>query len=244
MDDNTGRIDRYLNGNMEAEEKQAFDAEVASNPQLAEEFILQREMTDFLRRKEGRNALQNQLSDIGSDYFKSAQEPAKIVQMPQRRLRWIMTASAAAVIALLLVWQFLLAPTLYDQYAKYAPLALAEKSATTNVDWSQTEAAFNAGDYKTAETQIAQYLTAYPNDQLARLYLGICKMELDQLQEAQQIFQTFANADVSLKDYADWYLALSYLKADDTQSCQKVLQEITPNSSLYDKAQELLKKLK
>lgn len=242
--DNIERIDRYLNGQMEAEEKQAFDAEVAADAQLAAELALQKDMIDFLRRKDHRSLLQNELKVIGSDYFKTTQEPAKVVQMPRRRLRWIMAASAAAVIALLLVWQFLLPSNLYNKYAAYAPLSLAEKSATTTVDWSTTEAAFNSGDYKTVETQLTQYLSEHPNDQLANLYLGICKMELNKLEEARQIFQSFANADASMKDYADWYLALSYLKAGDETSCQQVLQAITPVSSRYDQAQALLKELK
>lgn len=241
--DNIERIDRYLNGEMEAVEKQAFDVEVAANAQLAEELALQKDMVDFLRRKDRRAVLQNELKNIGNDYFKSAPETAKVVQMPRQRLRWVMIASAAAVIALLLVWQFLLPSNLYDQYAVYAPLALTEKSATTTVDWSTTEVAFNSRDYKTAATQLTQYLTEYPNDQLARLYLGICKMELDKPDEARQIFQSFANADASIKDYADWYLALSYLKADDEIASRKALQVITPASSLYEQAQALLKKL-
>jgi anti-sigma factor RsiW len=127
--DNIERIDRYLNDQMNAEEKQAFDAEIAANPKLAEELSLQRDMNNFLQRKDRRELLQNQLKDISGDYFKTEQEQAsaKVVQLPRRRLRWMIAASAAAVIALLLVWQFLLAPTLYDQYAQYAPLALAEK---------------------------------------------------------------------------------------------------------------------
>ncbi|MBK7872377.1 MAG: tetratricopeptide repeat protein [Saprospiraceae bacterium] len=241
--DNLERIDRYLSGEMDASEKQAFDAEVAANPQLAEELALQRDMNTFLRGKDRRDALQNQLKNIGGDYFKTVEESAKIVQMPRRRLRWMIAASAAAVIVTLIVWQFLFSPSLYDQYATYAPLALAEKSATTITDWSQTESAFNSGDYRTAEAQLTQYLTENPNDQLARLYLGICKMELNQLAEAQQIFQSFEDADASIKDYADWYLALSYLKAKDEESCRRILQRITPASSLYEQANSLLSKL-
>ncbi len=241
--DNIDRIDRYLNGQMEAEEKKIFDAELAADTQLAEELALQCDMVDFLRRKDRRSLLQNELKDIGSDYFKTAQEPAKVVQIPRRRLRWVMAASAAAVIALLIVWQFLLPSNFYNQYAEYAPLALSEKSATTTVDWSTTESAFNSGNYKTAETQLTQYFVEHPNDQLANLYLGICKMELNKLEEARQIFQSFTNADVSLKDYANWYLALSYLKAGDEANCRKILQRTTSASSLYGKVQALLKDL-
>ena len=245
MENNIERIDRYLSGQMDQEEKKAFNAEIAANPSLEEELALQKDMANFLKRKDQRDILKNQLHDISNDYFKTTeQDQAKIVQLPRRRLSWMIAASAAAVITLILVWQFLLSPSLFEQYAQYPPLALAEKSATPTIDWSQTETAFNAGNYKAAEIQLTQYLNAYPNDQLAKLYLGICKMELNQLEEAQQIFQSFSDADVSIKDYADWYLALSYLKGNNKERSQNILQQITSSSPLYNRAQELLNQLK
>jgi hypothetical protein len=68
-------------------------------------------------------------------------------------------------------------------------------------------------------------------------------MELDKLDEARQIFRDFTNADASIKDYADWYLALSYLKVNDKVTTQRILQNIRTNSSLYSQAQELLVKI-
>ncbi|MFN7117180.1 MAG: tetratricopeptide repeat protein [Saprospiraceae bacterium] len=244
MENNIERIDRYLSGQMDQEEKKAFDAEIAANPLLEEELALQKDMANFLKRKDQRDVLKQQLHDISNDYFKTTeQDQAKIVQLPRRRLSWMIAASAAAVIIFILVWQFLLSPSLFEQYAQYPPLALAEKSAATTIDWSQTETAFNSGNYEAAEIQLTEYLNTYPNDQLAKLYLGICKMELNKLEAAQQIFQSFSAADVSIKDYADWYFALSYLKAGDQDKSRAILQKITIDSPLYQKAQELLEKI-
>ena len=246
--DTIARIDRYLNGAMNAAEQAAFEAEVEADPSLATDLALQRDMSLFLQRKDRRAALQQELGNLGKDYFQTtattATEPptAKIVPIGRARLRWLTVAAAAAVL-LILVWPWLTSPSLYEQYAQHPPLALIEKSADAPVDWSQTETAFNTGDCKTASAQLEEYLAQYPEDQLARLYLGICRIELDEGEAARELFSSLLTADVSIRDYAEWYLALSYLRAGEREACRAVLQDIAPASTLYARAQELLERL-
>ncbi len=239
--DNTERIDRYLSGTMDAAEKQNFEAELENNAQLAEDLALQRDMAHFLSKRDSRSALKTQLNTIGSEYFLSQQaEPGKVVRMPLRRLLGIVAAAAAVV--LLLVWQFWNGPSLYDTFAQHPPLALTEKSAG-GTDWSITERAFKAQDYVSAEKQLLQYLELHPDDLQARLYLGICKMELNKTDEAKEIFLSFKDADASMRDFADWNLALNYLKAGQTASCREVLSRIEPTSSYFGSAKQLLNRL-
>lgn len=240
--DNTERIDRYLSGAMDAPEKQSFEAALAGDAQLAKDLAVQRDMARFLQRQAQKSALQTQLQGIGNDYFQTEQTSAKIVPLPRRRLFAIASAVAAAAVILLLLWQFWSAPSLYDEFAQHPPLALAEKSGNAT-DWSKTETAFQSGNFAAAETQLLAYTAQYPNDRQARLYLGICKMELNKTGEARQIFQGFADADASLKDFADWYLALSYLKTGDEASCRTALQAIAPASSFFERAQILIERL-
>lgn len=240
--DKTERIDRYLSGTMDAAEQQSFEAELANNPQLSKDLAVQRDMVHFLQNQHQKNALQTQLKSLGEDYFIQHRTPGKIIGLPQKRFLGIASALAAAAVILLLLWQFWSAPSLYDEFAQHPQLALAEKSAGAP-NWAATETAFQSGDYATAETQLTQYTTQYPNDRQARLYLGICKMELNKTQEARLIFQDFGDADAALKDFADWYLALNYLKAGDEASCRTALNAIAPASSYFDRAQLLLKRL-
>ncbi len=242
--DNTERIDRYLHGAMDAAEKQAFEAEAASNTQLAEELALQRDMERFLHRRAHRDALQAQLRGMDSAYFREETPEVKLRALPRRRLLWIGVVAAAAALALFVLRPVLFGPTLYEQYAQYPSLSLAEKSASATTDWSKAEQAFNARDYAAAEPLLRSYVESFPEDMQARLFLGICQMESDRPDDARQTFRSFAQADASLRDYADWYLALSYLKTGDYAACRQVLEAVAPASAQYGKAKELLEKLK
>lgn len=235
--DETIRIDRYLSGAMSSSERQAFEQELTTNAELREQVQLQRSMQQFLQHKEERQELQQKLTQTGGDFFQIRQA------RPRLWVRWAAGSAAAAAVVLLVVWQFLLQPSLYDTYADFPPLTLTEKSADTPVDWSQTEAAFNGGDYATAAEQLAQYLQTYPDDQQAQLYLGIARMELGQAEEANELFRQLADASADIRPYAIWYRALNYLKADKKDNCRAVLEAIPQASPFYEEAQELLGKL-
>ena len=240
--DNTERIDRYLNGEMDTAEKQSFEAALAGDAQLAKDLAVQRDMAHFLQRQTQKSALQAQLKTVGGDYFIQHRAPGKIIPLPRKRLVGIASAVAAVAVILLLLWQFWSAPSLFDEFAKHPPLALSSKSAGPT-NWAETETAFQSGDYAKAETQLAQYTTRFPEDGLARVYLGICKMELNKTAEARLIFQGFADADASLKDFADWNLALNELKSGNDAACRTALKAIAPASSFFDRAQLLLSRL-
>lgn len=241
--DNTARIDRYLTGAMDPAERQAFEAEMTADAQLAEDVTLQRDMGAFLRRREHRSALQAQLKDIGRAHFQPEKKETKTVSMSRRRILWIGAMAAAAGLALFLLRPLLFPPDLYDRYAEFPALALAQKSSAGPADWSAAETAFNSGNYAAAEAPLEQYLAAFPADMQAQLYLGICKMELDKHAEARQIFGALAQSGESFKDYAQWYLALSYLKSGDAAATQKTLDEIPDSSPFYKKAKELAARL-
>jgi predicted Zn-dependent protease len=238
--ENSERLDKYLRGDMDAEEKAGFEAQLAKDTELAKALELQRDMELFLRRKTQRETLQKQLPAIGKDYFQPAQG-AKVITMPRQRRLFLAAASLAAAIALFFMVKWALSPSLFDDYAQYPPLALIEKSA--GADWSQAETAFNSNNFAEAERLLAQYIAEHPSDRLAELYLGICNMELDKITEAQAVFRSFTPEEADLKDYADWYLALSYLKAGDKARCRQALQQLSITSPFQQQAADLLKKL-
>ncbi len=165
-------------------------------------------------------------------------------RIPLHRRWYAYAAAIALVVTVSLVLYLNLRPGLYDQYAQHAPLALTAMSAQTDALAAAAESAFNAKNYEAAYTALQGYVSANESNNLARLYLGISALETDRLSEAQTIFNRLkAQTDGVTTDYAQWYLALTYLKQEDKAACQSVLEEIGDRSEWYEEAQGMLRRL-
>jgi tetratricopeptide (TPR) repeat protein len=234
------RIDDYLSGRLSPEARQAFEEELNQDPELQKQVALQRDMTFLLRHQKDRAELKGQLEQTGSDFFSEATS-----SRPAARIRYIGWAAVAAAAAILLfvLWPVSTQPDLYQQYAEFPPLALSEKSTTTT-NWAATEQAFNTGDYAEAALQLEDYLNAFPEDQQARLYLGIAKMETSEPEAARRLFSEVIAAAPALSDYAEWYRALSYLKGNTPERARPALEGITEESIFYGEAQAILRQLR
>ena len=104
---NTERIDRFLRGELPADEKKALETELSQNADLASELALQKDMETFLRKQSQRAALRDQLQAVGGEFFQPTEkaEPSRIVSLPRRQtLRWVI--GIAATVTLLLVARF------------------------------------------------------------------------------------------------------------------------------------------
>jgi TolA-binding protein len=235
--DESKRIDDYLSGRLSPEARQAFEEELNRDPELQKQVGLQRDMVFLLSHQKDRTELKGRLEKTGANFF-GEEEPAR----PRARIRWIGWAAAAAAVLLFVLWSVFVQPDLYQQYAEFPPLALSEKStATTN--WAATEQAFNSGDYAEAALQLEIYLEAFPDDQQARLYLGIAQMETGDLEAARQSFAEVSAVAPALSDYAEWYRALSYLKGNAPEDARPALEGIAEGSPFYEEAQAILRQL-
>lgn len=238
--DESKRIDDYLSGKLSPEARQAFEEELNLDPELQKQAGLQQDMAFLLNHQKDRAALKAQLEQTGASFFGEA-DPAR----PKARIRWIGWAAAAAAAAILffVLWPLFVQPDLYQQYAEFPPLALSEKGTTTT-NWADTEQAFNSGDYVEAALQLEIYLEVFPEDQQARLYLGIAQMENGDLEAARQSFAEVSAAAPALSDYAEWYRALSYLKGNAPERARPALEDIAEGSPFYEEAEAILRQLR
>ena len=233
--DTTARIDRYLSGIMDADERATFERELERDVALREELALQRDMMEWATGQARRARVREMLSRTGKPYFaeRSGRTLVRKLILP--------ALSAAAAIALILLWPTLFADNLYDRYADFPALALTEKSAD-GPDPGPIEDKFRKGDYAAAYKGLKAYRQQKPDDMQAQLYAGICLMELGRAAEARSLFEPlFAYPDY--KDYAEWYFALSFLKEKDRERCAAALARIAPSSPFYKKAGALAKEI-
>lgn len=240
-------IEEYLDGRLSEEARAALETRLAADEELAQALSLRRDMDRHLRKREKRAQLKSTLAELGQEFFKAetpAAAPGEARRIPLHR-RWYAYAAAVLLLAAASIVLYLnLRPGLYEQYAQHAPLSLTVMSAEADALGARAEQAFNAGEYEDAYAALQDYVNAHPANNLARLYLGLSALETGRLDEALSIFnQIKTEAGGQWADYAQWYLALTYLKQGDKAACRTALEEIGDGSEWYEEARALLGRL-
>ena len=233
-------IEDYINHQLPEEERIRFDERLISDALFAEEVKRYIYMINSFDETQAQSLLRR---------FEQIEEEIESGEKRQANfpvyLRW---AATVAVIATLSVIAFLnvgksdkdLFLAYYTVYPNVdSPISRAEGSnAAVWVD-------YESGNYQKAYRQFHENIRANKNDDTSWFYLGICAIELDLLQEAEEAFEKVsAMSESKYKEQAQWYLALNYLKAEDKSRSKATLNEIILSGSSYGtKAQELLLEL-
>ena len=239
-------IEAYLDDQLAPEARADLEARLATDQRLAEALSLRQEMNRHLMKQDRRIQLKTTLAELGDDFF-DAEETVESQPVTKRlflQRSWLAYAAAVALlitagITLYFNWR----PNLYDRYAQHPPLALTQRSASSDLLATQAAQYFNAHDYENAYQSLGKYIESAQENTLAKLYQGISALEIDRIDEAQEIFNELQDIGGQWRDYGQWYLALSYLKQGDQAACQDVLNQINESSEWYGKAQILINKL-
>ena len=239
-------LDDYFNGLLTPEARQAVGERVETDPTFAEEFNLRQQMEDWPRREARRQALAGTLGTIGGGFFaqsSTGQQPRRRLTVQVNWQRWLLAAASIAILALAVWFMSSPEPATYRQYAHYAPLALTERGTAASVA-SEAETAFNSDDYPQALTALDRLLAEQPGNSVARLYRGLCLLELNRPVEARSTLEPLAQGQSVLRADAIWYSALSYLLENNPEGCRQILARLSAGDDHYAQSRELLKKLK
>lgn len=237
-------IERYNAGEMSESEKLWFQKEMENNKALRDEVAL-RKKTDKIIEDQDVIALRNKLSEIEHRRSYSGEK----FRLPV----YIRYAAVIAVFALIGSLIFFPGKTLsndqiIDQYYKVyeAPSNSRSAQSTDNDEFSKALDYYNAHDYSNAAVSFARILTMNPKDMQAELLNGVSNFEIKKYPEAEQSFNMVINDRNNLYiDQAEWYLAMCYIKTNDTEKARMVLTHISGGDGLYKKdAGSILKKLK
>lgn len=243
-------IARYADDQMTADERQAFDTALGTDPELQQQLALYLDVDTTLQqqfgRDEQREQLQGTLQQMRQEYFgkkavsQTGVQPAKVISF--KRYLGVAIAVAAILVVGLFVWNPF-APNLYEKYAATQMVAQVERGSHIDTVLQDATTAFNNKEFTVAAVMLAEVVQQQPDNSYALFHFGVALLQTDQLPLARAVFEKLFKGESAFKYEAAFYESLSYLKEKDTGTAKDWLEKIPADAANYNKAQELMKKL-
>jgi hypothetical protein len=243
-------VARYLEGDMEPQEKQEFETLLQSDAELQELKAYYINVHQSLKMKiattEEDERVEATLSSLSKQYFKNEGQANEEEQVPhavslQPYIKWL---SIAAVLVIgLLVW----APwsaNLYEKYAISKEMSVVERSDIGQNTIERAADLYNVQDFAAAAKLLQEIYRKEPDNSLAAYYYGISLIETGKGDEARMVLSKLYDGESVFKYDAAYYIALSYIKQKDNVQALTWLSKIPQGTTNYDKAQELSGRLR
>ncbi|MDP5078564.1 MAG: tetratricopeptide repeat protein [Nonlabens sp.] len=232
-------IERYLKGDMNPIELDAFEQQMARDTAFAKKVsrtktVLATVQTEILRTK---------LDGFHETMATQKEVEVKTLKKPNRN-RFVAFAIAASIATLFSMYLFTNTNNETDKlYAKYfvADPGLPNlMGANDNYSFNDAMVDYKMGDYKTATKKWKNQLPQKPENDTLNYFLGVSQLASGDIKEAIPYLQkTVNNAQSSFAADAYFYLGLAQLKEGNTQEAKTALQKST-----LPEARELVNQLK
>jgi predicted Zn-dependent protease len=236
-------FEKYIDQELNKEEKNAFEAKLNSDSELQKEFEIYKSLNSSLdtkfKNEESEIALRKTLNNLGAKFIKQNKaKKQKIISL--FNYKSIMIAASIALLISLFIFKN--GKPVYNDFSNHNALELVVRGEN-NSTIVKAENAFNSKNYKEALQQLTILSNAYPNDTEIKLYQGISYLELGNYTNAETIFNEISQGNSAFATTAIWYKALSYLKQKKFKECKAILKTIPKGSDKYPQAKKLLKQL-
>lgn len=233
-------MDAYLSEELSENERVDFEHRLNTDAEFRQEFELYREGYSYLKarfeKESERQAVEKNIRQIGDRYFQSAPESkSSRIQL----WKWGIAASVAVLIGLFFFVNT--QPPVFSDYNDYAPINLTVRGQQPQLPIEASDA-FNQRNYKKAVTLLERLYTETGSAEY-ELYLAISLTEINDFERADFHFKNLVSKASPYQNQALWHAALSQLKQENLQRCKALLEQISPTSEEYARAQKLIKKL-
>jgi tetratricopeptide (TPR) repeat protein len=223
-------IERFVNGEMNDEQVRAFEKELAHNPELLEEFLLDQEISNAISETE--------IIEFRSKLGKIVRESRKkskgvMVYLQNRTFQY--AAAASVVLLIAFVSFFSLMPhrisndRLFSMYYNSDQPLRITRSTTDIVEALKN---YQNRNYSEAIKQFNIILESEPDNSAIRFYTGISYIETKQYDKAAGYFENISLNNNSLyKKSAEWYLGLCQLKLGNKEKAVEIFNRIKNDAS-------------
>ncbi len=229
------RIERFLLGKMETNERNIFEKELETNPELRKE----KEAHQELIRAIEVGGLKESLDEIHNKTI------SKNESRPSRN-NWFAIAAGLAAIISVAIWAVNHQSTneaLFAEYSTIDPGLPVPMSASANYTFHDAMVDYKAEKYDKAIEKWTALLEDNEKNNPLNYYIGAAYYNQEKYNEALLWFEkTLADSSSSFHAKAQWYEVLSQLKLNETQ---KVLATVSlPNSPYKDRIESIQQELK
>lgn len=230
MDNNL--IKKYLNNELNAEERNAFEREMQDDPFLMEAV----EGLESFSQPQKLDNIQKELEEKIEIRTVPAKTGGKIIFMNVFKL-----AAAACVIGIVAFssWRYIFTKRIVDEQAIYAsyfkPLTHPDatvRGENNSSNDAQAVQAYEKEDYFEAVKQYEKLVADNPDNVKNKLFLGISLLATNQPKKAADVLSSITTSEEFHYDI-QWYLALAYIKTKETQKAQDILKNIVHDENYY-----------
>ncbi len=248
------RIFQYLNGELDETGKSQFEKDLMQDKALQEEFSLVREL-----RFAHKNAAIIKANQTIVESVKDIRiQPDFDLSGISGNRSWIsgkwklLLLGGMAIAALLLFfWQKQSPPNTLDKAMTDNLVATKLQPLENNIGYAPGETsllalgmeAYDRKDYEEAVGYLARYTESTPDDHV-RLYLAICLLFENRVEQAEAMLEDLAQKDNVFSQDAKWYLALAYLKNGKALEAKSVLKKLANDTQHGSEAARILEELR
>jgi hypothetical protein len=256
------KIIRYLDGEMNGEEKQLFEQELVGDKSLKQSTLLMEEIDRAIHDDEV-FAFQAKLKETQElynainkqDYVVDADSPKEISEKSRINWKYALSAAISLLIVVSTIWinfsqssNDKIFASYYHRYeANYEGNEVNNRAAGVSHLSLLINAVqlYDQGNFTSALKQFDEIIKIDADNLVAHFFIGLVSIENKNYDKAiENLLYVINKKDVAYVEHSEWYLALCYLKKDQTAQALTVLTRIANSNSYYkSKALDLLKKL-
>ena len=228
MDDKFNLIEEYLAGDLSVREQTEFEELLRNDPDLMKEFLLRKDINEAIS--------ENDVMDLRNNLNKIVNSESKIRNI--YRNSFIISSVAAVAVILIVISCFYLfsnknvsgTEIFNSYYSTYPTITSFRSSVDITVQEQLLNEAFSSyddGKYSIASDYFNQILTDDKSNTMAQFYLALCEIELENFDKSEKLLnELILKNNHIFWEQAHWYLALVYLKQNDTGNAKSIFKII------------------
>ncbi|MCB0662369.1 MAG: hypothetical protein KDC24_06495 [Saprospiraceae bacterium] len=242
------KIEAYLEGTLNEEEKLAFEKEMSEDQALKNAVALEKDLQTFLPDT-AELAFRQNLEQVNKNW-KNKQGGSTI------SMRWFSIAAGMLLVFGFSFWKTIFSPAPLNNQELFAAhfepyqMVLNTRSGgqlegENQLKLNEALEAYADKNYSKAAIAFQNLAEIEPDNELYELYSGLSHLAAGHADTSIEILEVLQRkSSPSLREQIQWYLGLAYLKNDQKEEAKRTLSSIDEGEYRYEEAKKVLEDMR